>query len=307
MRIILGSIAITAALVGCAPQDSVALDHRAALTTQARGVKLSESGEQSQVGMLQTTCEVDTSYAGIGNDYDYTDFDEVVIDSGDDKFLVLTPGNIFITDPQNPDEVGYPVAGVVDAELSGAGFVGLVPVTTEGDCALHWNDGLADASVATLGVDCDADSTIETDAQTGMSFVSTTSGIYQVSRQGSVVQLDDSSNAQIAWDGAADALYAATGSTVTALEVNGGERWSVDLDGTITALSNMGSEANATVSLMTSEGAGSFVILSGATGAIESQLPTPSSADTMSVSGNGRVLALTLPGVVHYFDLAVVN
>lgn len=315
MRMIIGSVTLLVALVGCAPQDSVALDHRAELPAQARGVMLSESGEQSNVGMFHTTCEVDTSYAGIGDDIDYTEADEIVIDgevdAGTDKFLVLTPDHVFITIPDAPEDTGHRIEGVVSGQLFDGGFVGLaVPVTPEGDCSLHWTDigALSDtSSVSSLGVNCDADSTMSTDAETGTSFVSTQSGIYQVTRQGSVVQLSNSSNAMIAWDGVSDVLYEASGSTVAALEVNGGERWSVDLDGTITALTDMGSEGNATVSVLAADGSGSFVILDGASGSIESQLPTPSSAEALSVSGNGKVLAITLTDVVHYFDLAVID
>lgn len=310
MRTMIG-ITMAAALVGCSAQDSVALDYRAELNTQARGVELSADGLESNVGMYSTTCDVNTSYAGMGEDYDYGDSDEVVVDgeftTTGDTYLVVTPDGIGITTPAAyPYQASFGEAGIVAAELMFDGFVTVTPVGDDCSVAMHSADG-ATTSLTQLGVECDQQSSIATNTDTGMTWVSTDSGVFQVA-DGEVLRVSEMPNALLSHDAASDAVYAAVAgqSTVVALEPGGFERWSTQVDGAVTALTDMGSAASAAVSIQTNVG-GEFVVLDGQTGEVTSDVPTPSAASDIDVSANGEVLAFTLPTAVHYFDLITVD
>ncbi len=312
MRMILGSAIAATALVGCASPDSVALEHRSELTAQTRGVQLGEDGRVSNVGMLDTTCSVTTEFAMMSDDFDYPTDSETVVDASTTpdgiSAVVITPGQVNITTPdQFPWTSSFEVIGVIDARKTDAGFVASsVPPTAGLDCDVTWFDdaGQVVASAASLGIECDGESDMTTDPVTGTTWVSTDSGVVRVSQAGDILSVDDTPNARLSWDEDADALYlGALGSdTVRALEADGALRWEVAVDGSITALSHMGESASAAVSIESSLG-GELIVIDGLTGEVEADLPTPSSASALDVSGDGRVMAVTLPNSVHYFDV----
>ncbi|MCB9674931.1 MAG: hypothetical protein H6737_07435 [Alphaproteobacteria bacterium] len=311
MRMIIGSAIAATALVGCASPDSVALEHRSELSAQTRGVQLNDDGRMSNVGMFGTTCQVTTEFAMMQDDFDYESETDTVVDAhvvpGQGfTAVVITPGKVNVTTPNAwPLSVTFEATGVLDAAIAGEGFVAIQAPLQASDCNVVWYDatGQIVSSATTLGIECDEQSDMATD-QAGNTWVSTDSGVFRVQPDGSVLAVDDTANARLAWDADADALYLAAlgSSSVRALELDGALRWEVALGGEITALAHMGSEANAAVSISTSSG-GELVVIDGLTGEIEADLPTPSSADALDVSGNGRVLAVTLPNSVHYFDI----
>ena len=306
MRMMIGTL-LAAALVGCTAQDSLTLDHRAELTAQTRGVELQHDGEESNVGMYETTCDVNTAYAGMGEDYDYTDDEETVVDGeiidGSETYLVLTPGGVHATTPfASPYSTPFVGThyGVVAAQLYAEGYVTVTPQAGDCEVALNGADGSANTL---LGVQCDEQSSIATNVQTGMTWVSTDSGVFEIAA-GQATRISTMPNALLAWDATAEVVYAGVAgrSVVAAIEPGGFERWSTTLDGAITALTDMGERGDAAVSLQTDLG-GEFVVVDGETGAIQSDLPTPSAAMDLDVSGNGNVLAITLPDSVFFFDI----
>lgn len=315
MRWMIGSVVGAAALVGCASPDTVALEHRSELSVQSRGVQLSDDGSSSHVGMFGTTCEVGTQYAMVGEDFDFesdtdTVVDAVVIPGVGMTTAVITPDHVNLT---TPDLIQWSseleVRGVLNARFVDGGFVALQvpPESTDTVCSVGWYDSAGEqiASAASLGVECTAASDLATDPATGTAWVSTSSGVVRVTADGTVTPIDGTANARLAWDASAQALYvgAEGSSTVEAFEMDGVQRWSASLPGELTALASMGDAGNAAVSVTLADGSGEFIVLDGATGDIQTDLPTPSAAQALDVSGDGAVLAVTLPGAVHYFDI----
>jgi len=318
MRTLIGSALAATALVGCASQDTVALEYRSELTAQTRGVQLGEDGRSSNVGMFSTTCQVATAYASVSDDFDYDGDQDTVVDAETVPgigftALVITPDKVNITRPnQFPWSTEVTVDGVIDAQLSADGFVTIEvpPVAGNASCNVAWYDdsGQLINSAASLGIECDQDSDLAVDGQSGTSWVSTDTGTFKVTPDGTAVRVDDIANARLSWDVDANALYlgGVGGSAVRALELDGTLRWQVDLDGEVTALSHTGAEAAAAVSITNSLG-GELVIIDGFTGEVRADLPTPSAASSVDVSGNGRVMAVSLPNSVYYFDILALD
>lgn len=315
MRWMVGSMVGAAALVGCASPDTVALEHRSELSVQSRGVQLSDDGSSSHVGMFGTTCEVGTQYAMVGEDFDYDSEADTVVDAAFIPGIgmmtaVITPDFVNITTPEMVQwGTELEVRGVLDARFTDDGFVAVqvTPEATGSACAVAWYDGNGEAiaSAASLGVECTDASDMATDPATGTAWVSTSTGVVRVGSDGQVAQIDGTANARLAWDASARALYVGGEGTATvqAFELDGAQRWSADLPGDLTALASMGDAGNAAVSVTLADGSGEFLVLNGATGEIQTDLPTPSAAQGLEVSGDGAVLAVTLPGAVHYFDI----
>lgn len=311
MRMMIGMMT-AAALVGCTASDGVELDYRAELNASARGVEVNDRGTDSQVGMFDTTCMVDTSYAGIGEDYDFDNNEEVVVDGEftppGDTYLVLTPGSVHVTTPDTLlPQFSFEVDNVVDAQLVGNGNI--VTVEPSGnDCNIVTYDSTGQRVTLTqLGVECDQQSSVTTDADSGVSWVSTDSGVYEVA-DGQITRVSAMANALLAHDGESGVVYAGIPgrAVVTAIEPGGAERWSTQVDGAITALTDLGTRASAAVSIARN-GSGAFLVIDGYTGEITSNLPTPSAAEGLSASGTGDVLAITLPDTVFYFDVNAVE
>lgn len=311
MRMMIGAM-MAAALVGCTASDGVELDYRAELNASARGVEVTDDGSSSNVGMFDTTCQVDTTYAGIGEDYDYDNSTEVVIDGeltpAGDTFLVLTPGSLHVTTPDGVQtQHTFQVGAVVDAELLADG--GVVAVQPDGgDCNVATYDAAGNrVSLTQLGVECDQQSSVATNPANGTTWVSTDSGIYEVA-EGQVTRVSELPNALLAHDAEAGVVYAGVAgrAVVTAIEPGGAERWATQVDGAITALTDLGDQASAAVSI-DQNGTGALLVIDGATGEITSDLPTPSAAHGLSASGAGHVLAITLPDTVFYFDVNTVE
>lgn len=316
MRWMVGSVVAAATMIGCTSGDTVALEHRSELTTQARGVQLSDDGNTSHVGMWGTTCEVGTRYAMMGDDFDYDSDTDTVVDIGTMAgvglaAIVITPDMVNITMPETfPGAASVGVLGVVTARHTEAGVVAVqVPPSAGGDCAVTWLDtNGVQMSVTTPGVECGTASDMTAHAN-GTTWFSNASGVFRVTVDGAVTPIDSTANARLAWDASADALYVgAVGSTtLTAFEFDGAERWSTELPGTLSSLTDMGVAAGAAASVILSDGTGRFVVVDGHSGDVRADLPTPSAADALDVSGDGRVLAVTLPGAIHYFDVLTVQ
>lgn len=304
-RMMIGTLALTA-LVGCTSQDQVALEHRSALETNARGIGFDETGSVANVGMSNTTCDVDTSLGGIQADYDYTADAEVVVDGAELDTIgvvsvVLTPDTVHVTTPDvSPSQSSYAVDGVVDASLVREGFVA---VDERGGVVWSGFDGSVqgafDSGLSGLGA------SLVADPQSGTAFVANDEGVFAVGTEGEVFQVTDLADALVAWDAASDALYVAQAGSadVHAFEADGTLRWTRQVEGTVAAVTDMGAKAGVALSVDTGAG-GSFVVLDGLSGERTAALATPSAASGLEVSGDGGVLAITLPTTVHFFDLS---
>ncbi|MCO4744372.1 MAG: hypothetical protein KC912_06250 [Proteobacteria bacterium] len=278
-------------MVGCSTGESQ-FSHEAEVGVSSRGVALSHEGSRSQVGMAGTTCAIDTRTAAIGSDLDYDDSDEVVQDAAlvDDRdiFLIQSEGGLHM---QSSTALAFAeptmLGSFQDGRVFADGIVGL-------DQAEHlqWSTG-GDADVSGLrSFDVDT---------AGQVFVAD-GDLYRVTPD---ERVNLASNvAQVAVDETAGVLYAVDegGSSLRLLELDGTLRASVDLGGEILDLAAMG-DRGAAVAVVSHGSSGELVLVDGATGEISAWVGTPTPADGVKTSGGGEMIAVTLPGSIHFFSV----
>lgn len=292
---------VLAGAAGCT-HEPVTFEHQSELPNATRGVALLEDGLRGQAGMYGLTCQVQVADASIGNDYDFPSDDETVVDGGtlgdEPAVLVLSAVGAHLTFPNRGIDTAvdlYENPAIVDGAL----FDGGVSVLLE-DGTVQWLDGDAITSVpATV----DASVFGMTVTPSGTVFVGTDAGVVSTDPSGESTTIGEAADI-VVWDQAAEVLYSAmAGSTVvSAIEADGTVRWTTDVGGEITSLDAMGPLAQAAVMVETNAG-GELLTVDGYTGEITSSLATPGAADSVEVSGNGRTMALALPGSVHFFNV----
>ncbi|MCB9796692.1 MAG: hypothetical protein H6741_28670 [Alphaproteobacteria bacterium] len=301
------ALALTAAslltLTACAsgPQEGTAITWRSTFEGSTKGLVLHKDGDAGHAGMFGTNCPFDTWTGQVTGDYDLPDSDEDVQDGEETELGGITlaaviPGTVHVLDKTGGEysHVSLPLPGVTQGRLTEDGVVGM----TE-DCALSWVglDGALRRSV-TLSA-CEAG--LETEPATGLTLVA---GSPARLTDGNFVTEAEASGDLVAFDGAAQAFYVARSgeARLSALELDGSLRWSVETSGPVTALDDGGETGAAGVVLELAEG-GAVAFFDGLTGARTRFAETPSAADDLSVSGNGQVVALVRPQQAFFFEL----
>ncbi|MEZ4322714.1 MAG: hypothetical protein R3F61_34925 [Myxococcota bacterium] len=295
---------VVLALSACsAPQDASDFQYRSTFDKRTNGVVLHEDGEGGHAGMYGTNCPFDTNTGAVTGDYDLPGSDEDVQDGeetelGEITLAAVIPGTVHVLDKTGGVYTHVPVTidRVVEARLLFDGVVGMSP-----DCTLSWvgldgevrkqiglsacAGGLEVDPVGGIGVVADPTSTVVTDG---------------VVAQGAAVNGD-----LVAFDPLTDAFYIAqTGEwAVHAIEIDGTLRWSADTTGPVTALDDGGAAGAAAVVVGQEDGSGAVAFYDGLTGELVRYADTPSPAEDLSVSGNGRVIALVRPNQSFIFEL----
>ena len=304
-------LASACTLEGPSAADPDALVYRAAFDGETRGVVLHESGDEGHAGMFGTNCPFDTRTGGVTGDYDLPDQDEDVQDGeetelGDITLTATIPetGTVHVLDKTGGAYTHVPLAlaGVTEGRLVRDGIVGLT-----GDCALHWI-GFDGTTRATASVEhCAGD--VEVDPDRGVAFVADTAG--SVLTDGSTTVAAPVSGDLVAFDDVHRHFYVATsgGSSLAAVQADSTVRWSVEVPGRITALDDGGDTGSVAVVLELDDrgnqgGDGGVAFFDGATGERTLFARTPTAADDLAVSGNGRVLALVRPEQTFFYGLA---
>lgn len=307
MRGIGMSLVLLVAATGCSA-DQVSYEHRSSLETRTRGVALLDSGDSAQVGMSGNTCEVATSSGMIGADYDVAmGEDDHVQDAFGTDVIVVGASGIYVVEQGGTgwwDDGGTTVDafGVDEARFTESGFAAL---QTEGEaCEVTWygTDGTATGELSIDASLCGG--AFAVDRVGGTAFVGTPDALAIVTPQG--VTNGAIAGDLVAWDATAEAIYVASagGTQVHALAADGSVRWSVDVGAPVTSLDDMGDVGRVAVMAGTDE-AGELLILDGTTGEIASTLVTPSAAQTIVSSGDGRTMAMVVESMgrpeVHFF------
>jgi len=286
--------------------SSSTFEHQSELEFATRGVALSPGGDDSVVGMMETTCQVDVLDARIGDDYDFPTAAESVHDNslllGEDTVLVISDAGAHVTYPERfwdgmTDDFGRP--GVVDGRIYADGIALLGDDGEEG-CELEWYNGSDVASLSVASMCAGAGMAI--DRETGRVWLG--DGDKVVSAQpGGSSDVDQAADL-LAWDASAQVLYAAkAGATVLhGLEADGTLRWASDVGGAIVDFDSMGDLGKAAV-MIARDGQGAIVTIDGFTGTIEGEMSTPEAALDLETSDNGKAMALVLPREVHYFEI----
>lgn len=291
-------------LSACQADQGAELRYRSTLTVTTRGVGLHEDGQKGHAGMMSTNCPFETEKGSVTGDYQLPGEGEEIQDVGwswlgtETVVAVLEP-HVFLLEKS----LGYyrhedvEVPGVQLARLYDTGLVALTSDTT--GCALVWiEDG---ERLGTVQVPCGSDLT--TDPASGLAVVASGGQVGILEPSG--VTLTEVSGDLVAWDPATEATYVATAgdSLVTAMEPDGAIRWTAEVEGAVTALTDAGARGAALVVLEQPDGRGGVVYLDGWTGGERGWLDTPQPARQATVSGNGAVLALSADNGAHFYDI----
>jgi hypothetical protein len=286
-------IILSLLLFGCAVTDDVGLTHRSTVATRTQGFELHYSGEIAQLGMLENTCQVKTQTGFIGADYDVVvgEEDKVEDISGPLTLVVGASGNnAYILNSTNlSNSVIY--SGPVDQ----AKFIDNGAVILSG-CTVSW---LTEDYVTSIPAPCNAQ--LSVNPIDGTVYLGTSENIVVATPDG--LQITEESGSLIAFDSSINVLYSGRvgDSFVNGLQ-DGIQIWSTDLGQPVSSIDNMGERGM--VAVMIGGGAGGAVItLDGLTGTIRSNFTTPTTADSIKVSGNGAVIAIGLPNEVHFYDV----
>ena len=299
----LASVVLGLTVLTACEADPVQFEHQGSVEAATRGVAFLPDGNDGHAGMFGTTCAFDARTGELADDSDFPSEEDEVQDSGADDsgdiVLVTTPDSVHLLRPDgffsSSSEVAVP--GVEQARLLRDG---LVVLRDQGDCTVDFLRGGGDASVS-LPDDLCAGGTLTVDRSTGTAWVGK-GDVYRVDGEAAEVVAEGADLA--VWDAHADALYVAKlgDAEVRALEADGSERWTVQLDHPVRALEDMGTLA--AVAVMTeTNGGGELVLLDGYTGELRGDLGTPSATDELVSSDSGDVMAVILAETVHLFQV----
>jgi hypothetical protein len=286
-------IILSLLLFGCTLTDDVGLTHRSTVATRTQGFGLNYSGEFAQIGMMDNTCRVQTQTGFIGADYDVVSGEEDKVEDiyGPSVLVVGASGNnAYILNATNlSNSIIY--SGPVDqAKFIDNGAVIL------SDCNVNW---LSEDSIFSAAVPCGGQ--LSVNPIDGTVYLGTTENIVVVTPDG--LQTTDSSGSLVAFDSSLNILYSGRvgDSFVTGLQ-DGVQIWSTDLGQPVSSLDDMGERGMVAVMIGGSAG-GAVITLDGLTGEVKSNFVTPTTADSIKVSGNGAVIAIGLPNEVHFYDV----
>ncbi|MBW2257468.1 MAG: hypothetical protein JRI25_23110 [Deltaproteobacteria bacterium] len=284
--------------------SAVNFEHQSELAVASRGIALNTDGVDGVVGMFGTTCRVMVHDGTIGEDYNFPTEDERVVDAtelfGDNAVLVISDMGAHVTYPDRvwdwgTDDFGGP--GVLEGSIYDDG----VAMLADNPCRVDWSNG-TDAVTTEVPDDLCQGASFTADRSDGRVFVA----------NGDVVKVTEDGYENIAegadlvvWDMAAQVLYATlTGSsTLQGIEEDGAIRWTTEVEGSIVTLDVMGMLGQAAVMVEKANGAGALLTVDGYTGEITSSLATPSAAEQVESSDNGKTLAVVLPREVHFFNV----
>jgi len=299
--LLLGLVAVGAAACATSP---VNFEHQSELAVASRGVALNTEGLDGIVGMFGTTCRVNVNDASIGEDYNFPTDDEEVVDAavlyGDNAVLVISDMGAHVTYPDRvwdwgTDDFGGP--GVLEGGITHDSVAMLA-----GDpCRVDWNSG-SDAVSTEVPSDLCAGASFSVDRDDDRVFVAN-GDVVKVTEDG-YETIGDGADLAV-WDMEAQVLYATLvgSSTLYGIEEDGTMRWTTEVDGAIVSLDAMGTLGQAAVMIEHENGTGALLTVDGYTGEITSDLATPSAAEAVESSDNGKTLALVLPREVHFFSV----
>ncbi len=272
---------VLATATGCSAPGT--FTHSGTLHSETRGVIL-ESDSTAQAGMGGATCEVTISNGEIGDDVSVAWGDDQVSDFDGELVLVMDEEGLYTYEPGAWSGDLVDTGGYVDAAFVDTGVVGVTERL--GGLEVNWS-GDVNASTQVPGSSV---SDMATDAATGTVFVATDEGVIAANTDGATAigQGD-----LAVWDSAAEVLYTATtgGSELVALESAGATRFTVELDGSVTALTALGTSGQAMVMIERANG-GELVTIDGWTGEVLSTMSTPGITDELASSDSGDTVAI---------------
>lgn len=281
-------------------------DTQLASAVDAEAQGFSMGLDRATVFMNGMTCGLEVDSGTVFFDLELRDGE--IQDGTDDEgirlvSLLVAPPLVHLVPVESPlSGVDYLVRGVRQARsIDGDGFAAL-RVDDAGLCEVRWYDdgGLVGHQTLDASFVCEGDLDLEVDQSTGAAWVAGPSGVWSVTQtQARGLDVDGD---LIAWDEAEGLLYvgARGQGTVTAFDM-AGERWSLELDGTVTDVESGG----ATGGLVIAHGVGygAEVLRLDATGTELDRLTFDEPVLDIEVSHGGGMLGVARMADHAYYRL----
>jgi len=258
--------------------------------------------QDAQVGMNDLTCLLGIGTGNVNQEWNYGDTQqERVLDvgwqGGQEVVAIRSPDTLhFQTNPtaSTAESSSVPLVGVRDARLLDEGFVALTE--TEAGCAITWSDGTI------VPIECPE--VIASGPGTDVAIVGRDTGLDIVTPEGNVEQVYWEPVGFAAWDGLAEAIYAAEkdGESLMVLDADGSVRYDLDLGYPIVGLDAAEGVGKVIVAVDVADGGGLFLI-DGNTGEILGSQYTPVGADDVSASLDGTSFAVADDEAVHFYGV----
>lgn len=285
-----------AAMAACTPNNELAF--RSSLTSQTRGLALSESGLDAHVGMIGTTCTIDTNWGCPTSDADLPSDQEMVLDHFGGDTLGSSPEALHVIRAaawQSDLDIAVPNVRAAVLRADGPMMV----AGTEADCTLRVGDEVA--SVA--GDACAETAMVDFDRDGDTAYLATANGIVAASLTGSEA-LSDTGDL-VAYDAVADLVYVATegGREVRALRTNGAQVWSIATNGAISSIEARGSHGQLLV-MSDVDGFGSLELHEGVDGGLVNTYKLPDAECMLTSSENGGTIACQRGEDVNFYELS---
>lgn len=287
-------VLVAAAMVGgCAPPE-IQMSHMSTLQSTTNGVVLHDNGQRGHAAMRGTTCEFDTLNGWIVEDHDLPTRSEDIQDALDGAVLGTSPKGVHFVHSRLDDEL---VAGVVASRLLG-GVTATIRVDEDGTCIGTFGPVTVELPAAA----CDPESDVAVDRVAEALIIATGGDVLAVDANGFTV-IDGGANL-VVFDAVAERIYLARKGEreVWAIELDGSIAWTVELNGPVHAMSDMGIRGKI-VAMIGEEGRGTLVVMQGEDGLQVSEHPTPAPTDELTVSEDGTTLGVVLEAEVYFYDV----
>ena len=283
-------ISISLITVACASSgvEPDTIRYRSTFEGNTRGVVLHQSGDVGHAGMFGSNCPFDTATGGVTGDYDLPGTNEDIQDAeatelGEITLAAVIPGTVHVLDKTDGTYTHVPLVmdGVVEGRLITDGAVGIT-----GDCVMEW-----------MGLDSTSRARTQLSHCSGEFEVNPLTGLAIVSDPEITVVTDGMTTTEaavagnlVAYDDVVDVFYVAQvgESRVSALNPDGTERWTVDTPAPVAALDDGGATGTVGTVLALQDGRGAVAMFDGATGELSKYAETPSPAEDLAISGNGK-------------------
>lgn len=297
MRTVLSSMFMTLAL-GCTSEGSW-IQHTSMIETRSRGVEFTEDGNFADIGMVGNTCRFDFRAGVIGGDADFAQGeDDIIQDAYGSRVVVKGTTGVYVVDDwlQNPATPEMQGQNVIAARLTNTSYAVLAESGEE--CNVTWGDG----TTSKLGTKCPDTAGFSIDRISGSVFLATELGTFVMTQDGHQDLNVDSD--MLAWNSNSQTLYTSklNSGVITATGVDGFEKWSVETEGIVTSIDDLGTSDGVVVMVGRQDG-GEILILDSETGSMRERAPTPSPADRILASPGGDSLAVVIESEIHFFSI----
>jgi len=293
-------------LGGISPQAFVEMQVRSFTYASLTGLCLEDDGRNAWGGVYDVTCPISTRGGNIGFDErDYEDDDDDPEDCDEDELFVLSGNGDSATWDGPLGKVSIVMDAVFTGGLMDHGVVALG--VDEGDCLANLVDaGTGSIDEVDMPTEACSDQTgLEIDRASNTAWFANGS-LWRLSGDGTVETLTDGVGNLVAYDAATATLVgAAEGDpTLASYDLEGNERWSFDLSGSLMQLEPLG-DTGVVVALTSSTPTPTLYFIDALTGDVLRTDDVLPGIREMTTSADGSVIGVVMATQAYFYDVRV--